>query len=190
MGTNGFDVDSEMESAILDRLGADGLVLWRQDLPWHQGMEPVERHVVGFWPCPEGPRLCMASARPAWGRVSVAMHLDAAVADVCRPAAPGGDVQAVDLRVQGIFDNAVILETMEMGSALYVSRALSHASAVYVLRIKPDDGGPERLAVVTSRKDVGDAYATGKVCVDMAFEEVLAMAGQAFEAQRISPPKT
>jgi hypothetical protein len=113
--------------------------------------------------------------------------MKAAVADVCRPRSPGGDLVAVEPRVNGIFDGAIITEATGMGTVKYIGREYTHASAVYLLRIAPDDSGPERLAIAYARKEQEWTWPEAKVVLDLAFEDVVEWATRETPAASVSP---
>lgn len=175
MTSGDFEIEDRREAEIFRLVGESASVLWRTDLPWHQGMAPKDRHVVGFVRGESGAEIFMASAREWFGDVRAHVYMRAAVADVCREGSPGGDVAAADFNVKGVFDSAVVIETVEMGDIRHVGKTYSNASAVYLIRVAPDFGGADRLAVAIAWKD-GGQYAKAKVCVDLPFREVIEMA--------------
>lgn len=169
-----FDTADARESFIADLIGPEGRVLWRADLPWHQGQDPKDRHVVGFVPGADGIDIFMASARHTFGAVQGGITLRAPLADVCRSGAPGGSVEEKDLWFKGVFDGAILTAEPQLGSSRSIARHLTHASAVYLLRITPDfDDQQERLAIAFSRNEPNWMWPKAKYVWHMPFEDIL-----------------
>lgn len=188
MGTQSFDRSDDRESAIADLIGRDGRVLWRADLPWHQGRDPKDRHVIGFVPGPMGSEIFMASARNSLGTVHGDVYMRAPIADVCRSGAPSGDVTETDLWFKGVFDGAILTEEPQMGTSKYVGRHLTHASAVYLLRITPDfDDQQERLAIAFARKEPSWMWPRAKIAWSMPFLEAVDLAARSLDSAVSAP---
>jgi hypothetical protein len=175
MDTSTFDLDDEHDAVIANLIGLDARIIWRGDLPWHQGEDALERHIIGFTGG-SVPGIFMASARNSWGSVHGHVYMLAPVESVCRPHNVGVGVQVNEPRVKGVFDRAIVVETATMGSIKYVGRSFTNASAVYLLRITPDFEGPERLAIAFARNEKEWDWPKAEVVWSMPFEEVIELA--------------
>jgi len=184
---NEIDLTDDRERLIGELLANDCAVIWRADLPWHQGHEGRDRHIIGFVNSPAGPEIFMASARNAYRAVQGSVHMRAPVADVCRFGAPRGDVKAIVPRGKSAYDDSVIVETTELGEVAYVGRIQTHGSAVYLLRLKQDFDGAERLIIATARDELDWQWPKARVVWGMPFEEVIEMASSLFRVAAHTP---